>query len=261
MRIRPPECGEAYAHEECGTETIRLANLPARHARPSSKPAKSSMPASSSWSATVCAAPTTRSSSTRSKLSTPCSNAICPRAPAGSATTTTATASAPTAGPFTAGDRAAPGRCSPANAPTTSSPPATTSTPSSAPTSAFATCRPDAARAGLGRTEPPGLSLQLGQPDGSAVPLVWAHAEYLKLLRSAADGKVFDRIDPSMSATAPGRPRAICVAISKSTAATAPSRQSPPAALCASSTNRKFEVVWTTDDWKTYPDHAQPQPG
>jgi glucoamylase len=26
--------------------------------------------------------------------------------------------------------------------------------------------------------------------------LVWAHAEYLKLLRSAADGKVFDRIDP-----------------------------------------------------------------
>jgi glucoamylase len=28
------------------------------------------------------------------------------------------------------------------------------------------------------------------------VPLVWAHAEYLKLLRSAVDGKVFDRIDP-----------------------------------------------------------------
>ena len=27
-------------------------------------------------------------------------------------------------------------------------------------------------------------------------PLVWAHAEYLKLLRSAIDGKVFDRIDP-----------------------------------------------------------------
>ncbi len=35
-----------------------------------------------------------------------------------------------------------------------------------------------------------------GQPAGSAVPLVWAHAEYLKLMRSAADGKVFDRIDP-----------------------------------------------------------------
>ncbi len=42
----------------------------------------------------------------------------------------------------------------------------------------------------------PGMRLQLGQPAGSAVPLVWAHAEYLKLLRSALDGKVFDRIDP-----------------------------------------------------------------
>ncbi len=42
----------------------------------------------------------------------------------------------------------------------------------------------------------PETSLRLGMPAGSAVPLVWAHAEYLKLLRSAADGKVFDRIDP-----------------------------------------------------------------
>ena len=42
----------------------------------------------------------------------------------------------------------------------------------------------------------PERSLQKGQPAGSAVPLVWAHAEYLKLLRSAVDGKVFDRIDP-----------------------------------------------------------------
>jgi glucoamylase len=42
----------------------------------------------------------------------------------------------------------------------------------------------------------PEWSMRLGQPAGSAVPLVWAHAEYLKLLRSAVDGKVFDRIDP-----------------------------------------------------------------
>ena len=38
--------------------------------------------------------------------------------------------------------------------------------------------------------------LHFGGPAGSACPLVWAHAEYLKLLRSAVDGKVFDRIDP-----------------------------------------------------------------
>ena len=42
----------------------------------------------------------------------------------------------------------------------------------------------------------PDRRLKKGQPAGSAVPLVWAHAEYLKLLRSAVDGKVFDRIDP-----------------------------------------------------------------
>jgi glucoamylase len=42
----------------------------------------------------------------------------------------------------------------------------------------------------------PERSMRLGQPAGSAVPLVWAHAEYLKLLRSAVDGKVFDLIDP-----------------------------------------------------------------
>ena len=42
----------------------------------------------------------------------------------------------------------------------------------------------------------PERSMREGQPAGSAVPLVWAHAEYLKLLRSAVDGKVFDCIDP-----------------------------------------------------------------
>ena len=33
-----------------------------------------------------------------------------------------------------------------------------------------------------------------GQPTGSAMPLMWAHAEYIKLLRSTADGKVYDAI-------------------------------------------------------------------
>lgn len=31
-----------------------------------------------------------------------------------------------------------------------------------------------------------------GRPSGSAMPLVWAHAEYIKLLRSLRDGHVFD---------------------------------------------------------------------
>jgi glucoamylase len=40
----------------------------------------------------------------------------------------------------------------------------------------------------------PSESLYLGRSAGAAQPLVWAHSEYLKLLRSATDGKVFDRI-------------------------------------------------------------------
>ncbi|MGI0150988.1 MAG: glycoside hydrolase family 15 protein, partial [Thermoplasmata archaeon] len=38
----------------------------------------------------------------------------------------------------------------------------------------------------------PEKHMALGRPTGAAMPLAWAHAEYLKLLRSASDGKVFD---------------------------------------------------------------------
>ncbi len=38
----------------------------------------------------------------------------------------------------------------------------------------------------------PERGLRNGHPSGSAMPLAWAHAEYLKLLRSLADGRVFD---------------------------------------------------------------------
>jgi glucoamylase len=37
--------------------------------------------------------------------------------------------------------------------------------------------------------------LRFGGQTGSATPLMWAHAEYIKLLRSIADGRVFDTID------------------------------------------------------------------
>jgi glucoamylase len=40
----------------------------------------------------------------------------------------------------------------------------------------------------------PSKGMYIGKPAGSAQPLVWAHSEYLKLLRSASDGSVFDRI-------------------------------------------------------------------
>ncbi len=38
----------------------------------------------------------------------------------------------------------------------------------------------------------PDAELYFGRPSGSAMPLVWAHAEYVKLHRSLRDGRVFD---------------------------------------------------------------------
>ena len=40
----------------------------------------------------------------------------------------------------------------------------------------------------------PDSHMFLGRPTGSAMPLMWAHAEYIKLLRSVSDGHVFDLI-------------------------------------------------------------------
>src|SRR5215831_13651467 len=38
----------------------------------------------------------------------------------------------------------------------------------------------------------PERELLNGKPSGSAMPLMWVHAEYIKLLRSLRDGRVFD---------------------------------------------------------------------
>ena len=40
----------------------------------------------------------------------------------------------------------------------------------------------------------PDLHLRFGRPTESATPLCWAHAEYISLLRSTSDGRVFDRV-------------------------------------------------------------------
>jgi glucoamylase len=38
----------------------------------------------------------------------------------------------------------------------------------------------------------PGRGLYRGRPSGSAMPLVWAHSEHIKLLRSLREERVFD---------------------------------------------------------------------
>jgi glucoamylase len=95
----------------------------------------------------------------------------------------------------------------------------------------------------------PERDLIAGLPAGSATPLVWAHAEYLKLLRSTLDGKVFDRVDPVYERyCSHGRqaPRNLEIY----------SLRRPIQRVNAGDTLRildgdRFELVWTADGWKT----------
>ena len=52
---------------------------------------------------------------------------------------------------------------------------------------------PEQAWDGVGNPTP--RQYRLGQPTDSATPLAWTHAEYLKLLRSVADRRVWDRYE------------------------------------------------------------------
>jgi glucoamylase len=51
----------------------------------------------------------------------------------------------------------------------------------------------------------PEKELFYGRPSGSAMPLVWAHAEYIKLIRSIRDGQVFDMPPQTVNRYAEGR--------------------------------------------------------
>ena len=97
----------------------------------------------------------------------------------------------------------------------------------------------------------PEAGMYFGRSAGSAQPLVWAHAEYIKLLRSVHDGQVFDRVSvvadrygvPSDQRTFHSRMEIFQVA-------------RPISAMRQGSTLRimdaeRFRVVWSADNWAT----------
>jgi len=94
----------------------------------------------------------------------------------------------------------------------------------------------------------PKLELFYGKPSGSAMPLVWAHAEYIKLLRSLQDGRVFDTppqtyqryvIDQTTSPLAVWRSNAKCQTI-------------PAGKILRVEVTEKATVEWSSDEWRTY---------
>ena len=96
----------------------------------------------------------------------------------------------------------------------------------------------------------PEHELFLGQPSGSAMPLAWAHAEHIKLLRSLRDGAVFDMPPQTKSRYIDNRP--------------------PPAPLCWRFTSKIRKIVvgrtlrlellaparirWSSADWSSFAD-------
>jgi glucoamylase len=94
----------------------------------------------------------------------------------------------------------------------------------------------------------PERELFFAKPSGSAMPLVWAHAEYVKLRRSLKEGSVFDTPPQTVKRYIEGK------------------ADSPHAAWCFNKkirsmcagkilrieTQVKASVRWTSDNWKTF---------
>jgi glucoamylase len=93
----------------------------------------------------------------------------------------------------------------------------------------------------------PAKGMFLGRPSGSAMPLAWAHSEYIKLLRSCSDGAIFDRVEPVAERYLHGK-RSLSVEICK--------RDRLLESIAAGKTLRimedtRFRLLWTQDDWQT----------
>jgi glucoamylase len=97
----------------------------------------------------------------------------------------------------------------------------------------------------------PSEGLYFGRSAGSAQPLVWAHSEYIKLLRSVADERVFDRIsvvEERYATTADKRTFKNQIEIFQTSRVIT--------AIVAGFTLRildakRFRVLWTIDNWAT----------
>jgi glucoamylase len=91
-----------------------------------------------------------------------------------------------------------------------------------------------------------------GGPTGSANPLAWAHAEYIRLVRSVSEGKVFDRLDVVADRyLAPHQPSSMEIW----------NFDYRPSQIKAGNRLRiplggNFRLRWTTDNWASFTDTA-----
>ncbi|HVG26229.1 MAG TPA: glycoside hydrolase family 15 protein, partial [Acidobacteriaceae bacterium] len=95
----------------------------------------------------------------------------------------------------------------------------------------------------------PSEHLYCGRSAGSAQPLVWAHAEYLKLLRSVVDGRVFDRISVVEERYAVPTDKRSFQSRMEIFRTTRPISQMVSGGTLRIVDADRFTVLWSTDGW------------
>lgn len=97
----------------------------------------------------------------------------------------------------------------------------------------------------------PDLHMYLGRPTGSARPLMWAHAEYIKLLRSRRDGRVFDLVPEVAARYLADRRRCASLEIWKHNRQ---ARTVKAGVTLRIQAGEPFVLRWSSDDWRTASD-------
>jgi glucoamylase len=97
----------------------------------------------------------------------------------------------------------------------------------------------------------PQAHLRFGGPTGSANPLLWAHSEYTRLLRSCHDGRVFDLI-PEVVARYQGEKILSKVEFWLPKHPIQQARKGYTLRICAP---EAFRLRWSADNWETWKDN------
>ena len=97
----------------------------------------------------------------------------------------------------------------------------------------------------------PEAHMYLGRPTGAAMPLTWAHAEYIKLLRSTFDGRVFDLIPEVEDRYIKNRKSCMPLEIWKPNRQVCTVKKGYTLRIQAPAS---FRLRWSRDDWQTVED-------
>ena len=103
----------------------------------------------------------------------------------------------------------------------------------------------------------PEKELFRGRPSGSAMPLIWAHAEYIKLVRSLLDGQVFDRPQNTVQRYIVDKTRSsiVCWRLDQGP------QQIPAGKKLRIELEQPATIRWTIDNWQSVNDSAAADSG